>query len=556
MVKNPDSNGATLFVKGSYESMSKLLHFQDSHFDYESIISYNTSQALKSVIFASRKLTEKEALEFQKDYLVAKKSTIEQEAKLAHIARLMETHLELQAIVGLKNSLVRDAHTCVGMLRDMGVGVHILSGDIQEHCSMTVQSLGLKEKDDIELHMNFTDTETGRSQVKACLDCISDMITKDEEKMKPSITMKLESNDFRSGNHQYQTKALTNKRLLLAVSGECTEVISKDRYLSEHFRFILEFCKVVVGYKMSPSEKAFVVECFKELEKKTLAIGDGFNDVNMLQSADVGIQIFDANMGYQFGDLIVDNLLSIAVAMNKYCRSWNDNLNMVVNYLYSFSAIYITINVFYQIFVGCTGESILAAYFITITVFFAVVLSLIFVFLNDRYSVETRTSVPGLYCEKRYLTTQIVLNVILFRIVVSAHPGTSRYLRSCSRLGAAALLVHLQHALIDAAGVFLDDALDRARAGLALDDLQDHRLFLQPQSSLDRICCVDVGGDHRRGRRADLLGRTRAFLQSLLRGVLRLRHEHDAHPLSRLLRLDHQLRLLEHLAVSRVLPHR
>jgi len=44
---------------------------------------------------------------------------------------------------------------------------------------------------------------------------------------------------------------------------------------------------------MSPKQKALLVNCYKESNPKStvLAVGDGANDVNMINMADVGIGI-------------------------------------------------------------------------------------------------------------------------------------------------------------------------------------------------------------------------------------------------------------------------
>ena len=63
----------------------------------------------------------------------------------------------------------------------------------------------------------------------------------------------------------------TSKRLLLRLSIECEAVIC---------------CRV------SPLQKALVVKLIKDgIGAMTLAIGDGANDVSMIQAADVGVGI-------------------------------------------------------------------------------------------------------------------------------------------------------------------------------------------------------------------------------------------------------------------------
>lgn len=49
----------------------------------------------------------------------------------------------------------------------------------------------------------------------------------------------------------------------------------------------------VLCYRMTPSNKAEIVRIVKEvLHGKVLAIGDGANDVSMIQCADVGVGVY------------------------------------------------------------------------------------------------------------------------------------------------------------------------------------------------------------------------------------------------------------------------
>ena len=61
----------------------------------------------------------------------------------------------------------------------------------------------------------------------------------------------------------------------------------------ENFVTLVSYCSVVICCRATPKNKAEIVELIKEKTGQvTLAIGDGANDVSMIQEADVGIGIF------------------------------------------------------------------------------------------------------------------------------------------------------------------------------------------------------------------------------------------------------------------------
>lgn len=56
---------------------------------------------------------------------------------------------------------------------------------------------------------------------------------------------------------------------------------------------VAQSCKGVIAFRVSPKQKREIVEMFRRANPRarTLAIGDGANDVNMITEAHVGIGI-------------------------------------------------------------------------------------------------------------------------------------------------------------------------------------------------------------------------------------------------------------------------
>jgi magnesium-transporting ATPase (P-type) len=77
-------------------------------------------------------------------------------------------------------------------------------------------------------------------------------------------------------------------------NGTTLEFILNDEYLRANFAFMLTYCSNMVAYQVSPLQKAALV-CLMKLNlldfPKILAIGDGYNDIMMMQAADVSIEL-------------------------------------------------------------------------------------------------------------------------------------------------------------------------------------------------------------------------------------------------------------------------
>ena len=77
----------------------------------------------------------------------------------------------------------------------------------------------------------------------------------------------------------------------MAIDGVALEI--SLRHLKDLFRNVFDCCETIVSYRSTPLQKALCVKmCKTELDKTTLAIGDGANDVSMIQESHVGIGIY------------------------------------------------------------------------------------------------------------------------------------------------------------------------------------------------------------------------------------------------------------------------
>lgn len=78
----------------------------------------------------------------------------------------------------------------------------------------------------------------------------------------------------------------------LVMDGKVLEAILASADMKAAMLEVGQRCQSVVCCRVSPLQKALVTKVVKDSTKRTtLAIGDGANDVGMIQSADVGVGI-------------------------------------------------------------------------------------------------------------------------------------------------------------------------------------------------------------------------------------------------------------------------
>jgi magnesium-transporting ATPase (P-type) len=84
------------------------------------------------------------------------------------------------------------------------------------------------------------------------------------------------------------------RKCLLIEGDAITKMLAVENTLKlSYINNIMTKCESVICCRVSPKQKADVVRLVKDnLGKITLAIGDGANDVNMIQEAHIGIGLY------------------------------------------------------------------------------------------------------------------------------------------------------------------------------------------------------------------------------------------------------------------------
>lgn len=92
---------------------------------------------------------------------------------------------------------------------------------------------------------------------------------------------------------EQQSKSKAIRENAVVVAGETLSQIQMHPDIQSSFVDLCENANVVLACRVSPKQKAEVVNMIKHRhpKKTTLAIGDGANDVNMITAAHIGVGI-------------------------------------------------------------------------------------------------------------------------------------------------------------------------------------------------------------------------------------------------------------------------
>eukprot|EP01053_Blabericola_migrator_P012304 Blabericola_migrator_1__12303@NODE_76_length_15181_cov_143_848948_g68_i0_p1_GENE_NODE_76_length_15181_cov_143_848948_g68_i0NODE_76_length_15181_cov_143_848948_g68_i0_p1_ORF_typecomplete_len1255_score242_95PhoLip_ATPase_C/PF16212_5/1_4e03PhoLip_ATPase_C/PF16212_5/5_4e54Hydrolase/PF00702_26/4_8e37E1E2_ATPase/PF00122_20/1_4e23E1E2_ATPase/PF00122_20/8e03E1E2_ATPase/PF00122_20/1_3e04Cation_ATPase/PF13246_6/1_9e15Cation_ATPase/PF13246_6/1_7e02PhoLip_ATPase_N/PF16209_5/5_5e15PhoLip_ATPase_N/PF16209_5/6 len=226
---------------------------------------------LRSLVFAGSELSLEQWHKFKTDYTEAKTSLIEREARCnSVIEKLLERELELLGITGVEDELQRDVAETVETLGQAGVKIWMLTGDKTETALCIATSAGLKSRNDQVISVT-SETHRTAHQIGFALTNLLSGIGIDQD-------------------HRWTSGELP---LVLCVDGQCLDKILPDIYLSRLLVDVSSKCRGVLCCRCSPTQKSQIVKLVKTCNPslRLAAVGDGGNDVPMIQTADCGIGI-------------------------------------------------------------------------------------------------------------------------------------------------------------------------------------------------------------------------------------------------------------------------
>lgn len=240
----------TFYQKGADVVMAKIVA-QNDWLEEES--GNMAREGLRTLVVGRKRITEDRWNAFKADYKHARvqiKGRTEAMAKV--VDEYLEGDLELLGLTGVEDKLQEDVKPTLELLRNAGVKVWMLTGDKIETATCIAISSKLVARNQYIHQVAKLKT---RQDVRDMLDFLSSKLD-----------------------------------CCLVIDGESLQ-LSLDNYHIEFIQLTTQLSSVV-ACRCSPTQKADVARFIRQLTKKRVCcIGDGGNDVSMIQAADVGLGI-------------------------------------------------------------------------------------------------------------------------------------------------------------------------------------------------------------------------------------------------------------------------
>lgn len=254
------------YCKGADTVILERLNDQNPHVDatLRHLEEY-ASEGLRTLCLAMREIPEHEFQEWMKVYETAQTTIGGNRAdELDKAAELIEHDFHLLGATAIEDRLQDGVPETIHTLQEAGIKVWVLTGDRQETAINIGMSCKLLSEDMMLLIVNEESAEATRDNLQKKLDAIRNQ---------GDATIEMET-------------------LALVIDGKSlTYALEKD--MEKLFLDLAIMCKAVICCRVSPLQKALVVKLVKKYQKESilLAIGDGANDVSMIQAAHIGVGI-------------------------------------------------------------------------------------------------------------------------------------------------------------------------------------------------------------------------------------------------------------------------
>ena len=214
---------------------------------------------LRTLLYCHRFLDEASYTTWKRAHHEASTSIVDRQSKIEKVAEQIELQLELTGVTAIEDRLQKGVPEAIDKLRRANIKLWMLTGDKRE-----------------------TAINIGHS-CRLVKDYSTVVILDHEAGDVEQLILKLTA-DIHQGSVAHS---------VVVIDGQTLSVVEEDEVLKTQFCRLAVLVDSVICCRASPRQKAFLVNSIRRHvnDSITLAIGDGANDIAMIQEAHVGIGI-------------------------------------------------------------------------------------------------------------------------------------------------------------------------------------------------------------------------------------------------------------------------
>ncbi|KAK2492677.1 hypothetical protein MC885_013302 [Smutsia gigantea] len=372
VIRHPLTDEINVYTKGADSVVMDLLlpcSSDDARGRHQKKIRSNTQnylnlyavEGLRTLCIAKRVLSKEEYACWLQSHLEAESSLENREELLFQSAIRLETNLHLLGATGIEDRLQDGVPETIAKLRQAGLQIWVLTGDKQETAINIAYACKLLDHNEEVITLNAESQEACAALLDQCLHYIQSRSPhRTPEKITGSVSVgfsPLCPPCAPSASGPIPSLVIDGRSLAYAL----------EKNLEDKFLFLAKQCRSVLCCRSTPLQKSMVVKLVRsKLKAMTLAIGDGANDVSMIQVADVGVGIsgqegMQAVMASDFAVPRFRYLERLLIVHGHWCYS--RLANMVLYFFYK-NTMFVGLLFWFQFYCGFSASAMIDQWYL------------------------------------------------------------------------------------------------------------------------------------------------------------------------------------------------
>uniref|UniRef100_A0A8C9YTG9 Phospholipid-transporting ATPase n=1 Tax=Sander lucioperca TaxID=283035 RepID=A0A8C9YTG9_SANLU len=335
-------------------------------------------KGLRTLVVACRHFSPEEYIDVDRHLNAARTALQQREERLQEAFSYIERDLHLLGATGVEDKLQDKVQETIEALRLAGIKVWVLTGDKHETAVSVSLSCG-------HFHRTMNILELLQQLISA-----------------PVLIDLLMFCSFLTLSSSFFPRI---KEDHVIQHGLVVDGASLSLALREHEKLFMEVCKncsAVLCCRMAPLQKAKVVRLFKTSPEKpiTLAIGDGANDVSMIQEAHVGIGIMgkEGRQAVRNSDYAIARFKFLAKLLLVHGHFYYIRIATLVQYFFYKNVCFITPQFLYQFFCLFSQQTLYDSVYLTLyNICFTSLPILVYSLFEQLVHPHVLQNKPGLY---------------------------------------------------------------------------------------------------------------------------------------------------------------
>ncbi|XP_076676070.1 phospholipid-transporting ATPase VD isoform X2 [Andrena cerasifolii] len=366
LVRHPLTNEVVLYSKGADSTILSSLASQDMNsiptLKVRQHLQSYARQGLRTLMIAKKSLTAQEYETWRQMHSEAELAMENRERRIKDSYTNLESHLTLLGATGIEDKLQAGVPEAMATLMAAGIVIWVLTGDKPETAVNIAYSARLFSPAMQLLWLQAKSKSVAEALIHGYLESArrENAVYCNERRGVDNIRERTMFNRDAAENDAHRIDNPWPKQRALVVDGKTLTVILDPRSgLMGPFLELTKTCSSVLACRATPLQKAYIVRVVKEqLGMRTLAIGDGANDVSMIQTADVGVGIsgHEGTQAVMAADFAISRFSMLSRLILLHGHWCYDRLARMILYFFYKNATFVFLLFWYQLYCGFTGS--------------------------------------------------------------------------------------------------------------------------------------------------------------------------------------------------------